>query len=121
MNTATVTSLESSESITNRRLQTPAPLAQENNQVDKKKALSLSKRGFRSKYRHVAAVHAKTTPSCLSHDALAAPSFLGFRNLMVIVLGTFPLLPLLLAADRPSSPIHVHGSTVPCSSAYNFF
>lgn len=38
------------------------------------------------KYRHVAAVHAQTRPSCLSHDSNVAPSFLGFRNLMVIVL-----------------------------------
>jgi len=38
------------------------------------------------KYRHVAAVHSKTRSSCLSHDAEANPSFLGFRNLMVIVL-----------------------------------
>ncbi|KAH9898938.1 MBOAT, membrane-bound O-acyltransferase family-domain-containing protein [Xylariomycetidae sp. FL2044] len=37
-------------------------------------------------YRHVAAVHSKTRPSTLSHDAPALPSFLGFRNLMVIVL-----------------------------------
>lgn len=40
------------------------------------------------KYRHVAAVHSQTRPSCLSHDSQASPSFLGFRNLMVIVLGT---------------------------------
>lgn len=39
------------------------------------------------KYRHVSAVHSKTRPSCLSHDSDAAPSFIGFRNLMVIVLG----------------------------------
>ena len=39
------------------------------------------------KYRHVAAVHSKVRPSCLSHDSHAAPSFIGFRNLMVIVLG----------------------------------
>ena len=38
------------------------------------------------KYRHVEAVHHKVTPSTLSHDAPVAPSFLGFRNLMVIVL-----------------------------------
>ncbi|KAG7419195.1 MBOAT, membrane-bound O-acyltransferase family-domain-containing protein [Fusarium sp. MPI-SDFR-AT-0072] len=38
------------------------------------------------KYRHVAAVHKQTRPSCLSHDSDAAPSFIGFRNLMVIVL-----------------------------------
>lgn len=40
-----------------------------------------------AKYRHVAAVHSKVRSSCLSHDSEAAPSFLGFRNLMVIVLG----------------------------------
>lgn len=40
-----------------------------------------------SRYRHVAAVHAKQRTSCLSHDSEQSPSFLGFRNLMVIVLG----------------------------------
>ncbi|CAK7215632.1 hypothetical protein SBRCBS47491_002546 [Sporothrix bragantina] len=44
------------------------------------------RRAFQRKYRHVAAIHAKTQPSCLSHDNAASPSFLGFRNLMVIVL-----------------------------------
>ncbi|KAI1854682.1 hypothetical protein JX266_000800 [Neoarthrinium moseri] len=38
------------------------------------------------KYRHVAAVHSKSRPSTLSHDSDSTPSFLGFRNLMVIVL-----------------------------------
>ncbi|KAI9780739.1 MAG: Diacylglycerol O-acyltransferase 1 [Candelina submexicana] len=38
------------------------------------------------KYRHVAAAHSRTRPSFLSRDSDAAPSFLGFRNLMVIVL-----------------------------------
>lgn len=38
------------------------------------------------KYKHIAAVHSKHKTSCLSHDSEAAPSFLGFRNLMVIVL-----------------------------------
>ncbi|RDA92868.1 hypothetical protein CP533_2852 [Ophiocordyceps camponoti-saundersi (nom. inval.)] len=41
----------------------------------------------RNKYRHAAVVHQRTRPSCLSHDSAAAPSFIGFRNLMVIVLG----------------------------------
>lgn len=45
------------------------------------------RKSFVKKYRHVAAVHSKTRPSTLSHDAPATPSFLGFRNLMVIVLG----------------------------------
>lgn len=40
-----------------------------------------------TKYRHIVAVHSKQRASCLSHDSEAAPSFLGFRNLMVIVLG----------------------------------
>lgn len=42
---------------------------------------------FLRKYRHVAAVHYKARPSTLSHDTQASPSFVGFRNLMVIVLG----------------------------------
>lgn len=40
----------------------------------------------KKKYRHVAAVHSTPKASVLSHDSHAAPSFLGFRNLMVIVL-----------------------------------
>lgn len=39
-----------------------------------------------SNYRHTAAVHSKNNTSCLSHDSAQTPSFLGFRNLMVIVL-----------------------------------
>ena len=37
-------------------------------------------------YRHVAAVHSRSRTSCLSSDSDQTPSFLGFRNLMVIVL-----------------------------------
>ena len=40
----------------------------------------------KKKYRHVAALHSKTQSSCLSHESEVAPSFLGFRNLMVLVL-----------------------------------
>ena len=39
-----------------------------------------------SKYRHVAAVHFDERTSVLSHDSVDIPSFLGFRNLMVLVL-----------------------------------
>lgn len=39
----------------------------------------------RSKYRHVEAVHSTPRNSCLSHDSNISPSFLGFRNLMVLV------------------------------------
>ncbi|EKD21238.1 uncharacterized protein L3040_000720 [Drepanopeziza brunnea f. sp. 'multigermtubi'] len=41
---------------------------------------------LKKKYRHVAAAHSIPRTSCLSHDSEATPSFLGFRNLMVIVL-----------------------------------
>lgn len=41
---------------------------------------------LKKKYRHVAALHSKEQPSCLSHEAETVPSFLGFRNLMVLVL-----------------------------------
>ena len=41
----------------------------------------------RSKYRHVEAYHSKLRHSSLSRDSGATTSFLGFRNLMVIVLG----------------------------------
>lgn len=38
------------------------------------------------KYRHAAVVHSVPRTSCLSHESQVAPSFLGFRNLMVLVL-----------------------------------
>ena len=44
------------------------------------------KEKIRSKYRHVAALHAVTRPSCLSHESPETPSFLGFRNLMVLTI-----------------------------------
>lgn len=47
------------------------------------------KKQIRSKYRHVEATHSQSRPSCLSHDTTESPSFLGFRNLMVIVLGKY--------------------------------
>lgn len=41
----------------------------------------------RSKYRHVAAYHSEARHSSLSREADVLPNFLGFRNLMVLVLG----------------------------------
>ena len=52
------------------------------------------RKSFRQKYRHVEAIHSQSRPSCLSHDTTESPSFLGFRNLMVIMLGKFSLLTL---------------------------
>lgn len=43
-------------------------------------------------YRHIAAVHSRLRTSCLSHDVQESPSFLGFRNLMIIVLSEWLLL-----------------------------
>ncbi|KAF8241387.1 hypothetical protein K440DRAFT_572751 [Wilcoxina mikolae CBS 423.85] len=39
-----------------------------------------------AKYIHIYATHAKSRSSTLSHDAICTPSFIGFRNLMVILL-----------------------------------
>lgn len=39
-----------------------------------------------SKYRHVFATHSEARTACLSHDAEDTPSFVGFRNLMILVL-----------------------------------
>lgn len=43
-----------------------------------------------TKYRHVYATHSLERNSCLSHDAETSPSFVGFRNLMVLVLSAQP-------------------------------
>lgn len=53
------------------------------------------------KLHHVAAVHSKNRTSCLSHDSAETPSFLGFRNLMVIVLSTY------LSRNRLRSPQNI--------------
>ncbi|KAL1796749.1 hypothetical protein ACET3X_005289 [Alternaria dauci] len=45
-----------------------------------------TKRARDTKYRHVFATHSSSRTSCLSHDADKAPSFVGFRNLMILVL-----------------------------------
>lgn len=44
------------------------------------------RKAFQKKYRHTAALHSKSRPSTLGHDAIETPSFLGFRNLGLIVL-----------------------------------
>ena len=54
-------------------------------------AISPTQSRFPSQYRHIAVVHARQRTSCLSHDSTSTPSFLGFRNLMVIVLSRLQL------------------------------
>lgn len=49
------------------------------------------KKSAPSKYRHIKAFHSEPRASCLSHDAEQTPSFLGFRNLMVLVLSMLSL------------------------------
>ena len=59
-----------------------------------------NKSNISTKYRHIAAVHSRARTSCLSRDAEKTPSFLGFRNLMVIVLSTCFFV--IKAATRPA-------------------
>lgn len=47
---------------------------------------------FRSKYKHVEAAHRTSRPSVLSHDSKEVPSFLGFRNLMVLTISEYSRL-----------------------------
>jgi diacylglycerol O-acyltransferase-1 len=91
MNTATVTSMADASETVVRRANissdaTSSTAAVANGNADKTSEL---RKSFQKKYRHVVAVHSQSRPSCLSHDATSTPSFLGFRNLMVIVLGEF--------------------------------
>jgi diacylglycerol O-acyltransferase-1 len=46
-----------------------------------------------SKYRHVFATHSESRITCLSHESTETTSFVGFRNLMVLVL-SMSMLPL---------------------------
>lgn len=46
-----------------------------------------------AKYRHVAAVHSRARTSLLSTDHEGTTSFMGFRNLMVLVLSKRPRSP----------------------------
>jgi len=97
-NTATVTGVQTditntyANASTNTSTSSNGVVHRSNNATEKSngetdEATLQLRRSFIKKYRHVAAVHSKTRPSTLSHDAPATPSFLGFRNLMVIMLG----------------------------------
>ena len=54
--------------------------------IHEPKANGKSERTRDTKYRHVFATHSVTRTSCLSHDTDKNPSFVGFRNLMILVL-----------------------------------
>ena len=57
-----------------------------NGQVNGSADLKKKSPKFRSKYKHVEALHRVSRPSVLSHDQSDTPSFLGFRNLMVLTI-----------------------------------
>jgi diacylglycerol O-acyltransferase-1 len=61
------------------------------------KANGTTKRARDTKYRHVFATHSSSRTSCLSQDAEKIPSFVGFRNLMILVLSMNSLLPRIAA------------------------
>ena len=61
------------------------------------KAYSTTKCIRDTKYRHVFATHSLMRTSCLSQDAETSPSFVGFRNLMILVLSTHSSLPRITA------------------------
>jgi diacylglycerol O-acyltransferase 1 len=100
MDSATTTSVEISKTASSlRRKETEAGPEISKAPVTTTSPSDDGHRAFLRKYRHVAAVHSKARPSALSHDTQVSPSFVGFRNLMVIVLGVF----IVLRNDVPHS------------------
>ena len=73
--------------------QSNIPVARKN--TTELKANGSTQRSRDTKYRHVFATHSSTRNSALSYDADKPPSFVGFRNLMILVLST-PLQLLVL-------------------------
>ncbi len=95
INTATVTATETPDAIT-RRL---GHLQANGSDTAPKPSDSL-RRHVQKKYRHVAAVHSRPRTSCLSHDSPATPSFIGFRNLMVILLSKSIIISIVRSGLR---------------------
>jgi len=59
--------------------------AQDISVPDKSASDGRARSKLKRKYKHVEALHSKSQPSCLSHESETSPSFLGLRNLMVLV------------------------------------
>ena len=85
MNGATTTSLESIETTPRRRASNRDPVTSTSPRSASQ--VREQQKALQRKYRHITAIHSETQPSCLSHDSVLSPSFLGFRNLGFIVLG----------------------------------
>lgn len=70
-----------------------------------------------SKYTHIAAVHSRVRISCLSRDTEETPNFLGFRNLMVIVLSTCSVFAKSCDPGRKCSQIGLIKSSYSCNES----
>ena len=90
IDTATVTGADvPQESATKRPRSTHSHVNPKLNGFSAPQPLAPLQTRMKRKYRHVAAVHSSPKTSCLSHDSETTPSFLGFRNLMVLVLSKY--------------------------------
>lgn len=80
---------------------------------------STAKNSRRSKYRHVKAFHSEPRASYLSHDSESTPSFLGFRNLMVLVL-SMSSWPLRSEVERNANSERLSNNefTISCREFY---
>jgi diacylglycerol O-acyltransferase 1 len=94
IDTARATATESPDTITRRSSHTQA-----NGSQTASKPMSNPGRRVQRKYRHVAAVHSKPRTSCLSHDSPTTPSFIGFRNLMVLVLSKSTMSHIIMLTE----------------------
>ncbi|KAH7076034.1 MBOAT, membrane-bound O-acyltransferase family-domain-containing protein [Paraphoma chrysanthemicola] len=79
-NTSIATAIDMSEQSTLHRRKPSQPAANGNGTA------STSKPRKDPKYRHVFATHSVQRTSCLDPDSEESPSFIGFRNLMILVL-----------------------------------
>ena len=84
MNGATTTSVEALDTSPGRAVNRRSEAATEARSASQVRE---QRKAFQRKYRHITAIHSESQPSCLSHDSVVSPSFLGFRNLGFIVLG----------------------------------
>jgi hypothetical protein len=82
----------STSTLTNTSIATALDMSSESSSLHRRKPSEHKANGHTTqrpkdtKYRHVFATHAQQRTSCLSQDAESSPSFVGFRNLMVLVL-----------------------------------
>ncbi|KAJ4355696.1 uncharacterized protein N0V89_003716 [Didymosphaeria variabile] len=81
VNTATSTAMERSDGT-----HSAMPSLSYNGKTTEQTVNSSPQKMKKTKYRHVFATHSQSRQSCLTHGAPQSPSFVGFRNLMILVL-----------------------------------